>query len=200
MVILGDAGINFTLDESDTELKRHLSSLPITLFCIHGNHEERPYKVPGYELADWHGAKAYVQPEFPSLVFAKDGEIYDLNGKKTVVLGGAYSVDKPFRIRYRYPWFRSEQPDSKIKKYAEEQLEKTGWKVDCVFSHTVPLPYEPTWAFLSSVDQSKVDKSTEEWLDSIEKRLTYDKWYAGHYHVSSQEGPIRILYEDYVEF
>ena len=36
MIILGDAGINYWLDERDEELKARLSQLPITLFCIHG--------------------------------------------------------------------------------------------------------------------------------------------------------------------
>ena len=47
MVILGDAGINYWLDEQDEALKERLSQLPITLFCIHGNHEERPEEVSG---------------------------------------------------------------------------------------------------------------------------------------------------------
>ncbi len=40
MVILGDAGINYWLDGRDRELKERLTRLPITLFCIYGNHEE----------------------------------------------------------------------------------------------------------------------------------------------------------------
>lgn len=72
--------------------------------------------------------------------------------------------------------------------------------MDCVFSHAAPEQYEPRWAFLPSLDQSTVDKSTEQWLDRIEKRLRYDRWFCGHYHVDSQEGPVRILFEEYVEF
>ncbi len=49
MVILGDAGINYWLDERDEELKTRLAQLPITLFCVHGNHEARPEELPGYE-------------------------------------------------------------------------------------------------------------------------------------------------------
>ena len=43
-----------------------------------------------------------------------------------------------------------------------------------VFSHAAPLQYEPCHSFLSGIDQSAIDKSAEEWLDSIEKRLTYE--------------------------
>ena len=94
MVILGDAGINYWLDEQDEALKERLSQLPITLFCIHGNHEERPEEVPGYELVEWRGGFVWIQPEYPNLLFAKDGEIYQFDGKTVITIGGAYSVDK----------------------------------------------------------------------------------------------------------
>lgn len=58
-----------------------------------------------------------------------------------------------------------EQPSDEIKRYVESQLDKLGWKVDVVLSHTTPLKYETVEVFLSGVDQSKVNKSTEEWLD-----------------------------------
>ena len=57
-----------------------------------------------------------------------------------------------------------------------------GWTVDVVLSHTVSPKYEPVEVFMAGVDQSRVDKSTEEWLDRIEDRLDYGKWYCGHYH------------------
>jgi len=196
MIILGDAGINFSLNERDLRLKRELAELPITLFCIHGNHEERPYMIDSYEEKEWNGGTVYWEEDFPNILFAKDGEIYDLDGKKCLVIGGAYSIDKYYRLRVGAPWFETEQPTDEIKDYVEAQLEKNDWQVDCVFTHTVPLPYEPIWAFIPGIDQSKVDKSTENWLAWIEENLSYDSWYAGHYHVESQEGPIRIMYTD----
>ena len=196
MIILGDAGINFNLNERDLRLKRELAELPITLFCIHGNHEERPYMIDSYEEKEWNGGTVYWEEDFPNILFAKDGEIYDLDGKKCLVIGGAYSIDKYYRLRVGAPWFETEQPTDEIKDYVEAQLEKNDWQVDCVFTHTVPLPYEPIWAFIPGIDQSKVDKSTENWLAWIEENLSYDSWYAGHYHVESQEGPIRIMYTD----
>ncbi|GEM_PF-5947017 len=51
----------------------------------------------------------------------------------------------------------------------------------------------------SGVDQSSVDKSTEKWLQRIHDKLNFLEWYAGHYHVESEEDGIRIMYEDYDE-
>ena len=154
IIILGDAGINLYLDESDYRLKRELFKLPVTLFLIHGNHEERPYLSGNtYEEKTWHGGSVYVEEAFPNLIFAKDGEIYELNKKKAIVLGGAYSVDKESRQLNALPWFASEQPDQKIKNHVLKNLNKVNWEVDLVLSHTVPIDCEPVWAFIPGMNQ-----------------------------------------------
>ena len=199
MIILGDAGINYHLDGRDAQLKDELEELPLTLFCIHGNHEERPCNIPGYEEKQWHGGTVLYEEDYPNILFAQDGEIYNFAGKKAIVIGGAYSVDKYYRVSGGAPWFESEQPDEWIKDYVEVQLERAKWNVDYVFSHTVPLSFEPQEAFLPNIDRSTVDKSTERWLDTIEDRLNYENWYAGHFHVDWNLDKVRILYEDFLE-
>lgn len=110
-----------------------------------------------------------------------------------------YSIDKYYRIRNGLPWFETEQPDEMIKEYVEQQLDKAKWNVDIVLSHTVPIKAEPVWAFIQGIDQSVVDKSTEKWLQKIYDKLDFTEWYAGHYHVESEECGIRIMYENYDE-
>lgn len=195
IIILGDAGLNFWLNKSDIKKKENLASYPITLFMIHGNHEERPYNIEDYEEREWHGGKVYVQPQFPSLIFAKDGEVYDLGGKQVMVIGGAYSVDKEYRLLRHIPWFESEQPSPAIKEYVESQLNKYNWKIDYIFSHTCPYQYRPIHLFLSCVDQKKVDNSTELWLEDISYKLDYKKWYFGHYHSNEINGKTEMLYD-----
>ena len=51
MVILGDSGINYWLSPKDEKLKERVARIPITCFCIHGNHEGRPWESPAdYKL------------------------------------------------------------------------------------------------------------------------------------------------------
>lgn len=199
MVILGDAGINYWLDERDEALKERLARLPITLFCVHGNHEERPANLPGYEEMIWRGALVLYEPDYPNILFAQDGEVYDFGGKKAIVIGGAYSVDKYYRLANGLPWFEDEQPDEAVKARVEARLESLGWKVDYVFSHTVPLSEIPQYALLPSIDQRTVNHSTEEWLERIYQKLDCETWYAGHFHVTENAGRIRLLFEDYEE-
>jgi len=197
MIILGDAGINFAGGERDEMIKRGLKNLRLQLLCVHGNHEMRPESVGSYEEIEWHGGTVYVEPQYPNLLFAKDGEIYDIAYQKCIAIGGAYSVDKPYRLANGWPWFADEQPSEEIKSRVEQRLETEGWQVDIVLSHTCPLKYEPRETFMQGIDQSAVDNSTEIWLNSIEERLTYKRWYAGHYHVAKYIDRMRFLFEDY---
>lgn len=49
LIILGDAGINFSGGLRDRLKKEFLVSLTITLFFIHGNHEQRSKTIDCYQ-------------------------------------------------------------------------------------------------------------------------------------------------------
>ena len=200
MIILGDAGINYFLDRRDYFLKQYLKELPITLFCIHGNHEERPENIESYKTKKFNSGIVYYEKNYPNILFAKDGEIYDFNGNSVLVIGGAYSVDKYYRLLLGQKWFFSEQPSDKTKKHIKKVLKEHNNAVDIILSHTCPYKYMPTEVFLSGLDQSKVDKSTEEFLDEIEKNTKYNEWYCGHYHTDKEIDYIRFMMNDIIEF
>lgn len=200
LIILGDAGLNYYGDSRDRKLKRKISRFPLTIFMLHGNHEMRPETVDGYTEQEWHSGKVLAQPEFPTLLFAMDGEIYDFNGRKTAVIGGAYSVDKAYRLAHGYAWFPDEQPGEETKARVERRLAQALWTVDTVLTHTCPLRYVPRDVFLPMVDQATVDNSTEEWLDEIEAKLSYANWFCGHFHTSKRIDKLQFLYEDIIEW
>ena len=157
MVILGDVGLNYYGDSRDRRNKEKVANLPITLFCIHGNHERRPTTIVEYKLQEWNGGKVWVEEAYPNILFAKDGEIYDIAGMKTIVIGGAYSVDKFYRLSKGYNWFEDEQPSDEIKAYVEKQLSNNDWNVDVVLSHTVPYDYRPVDLLLAKETFGKKD-------------------------------------------
>lgn len=126
MIILGDAGINFSDRHYDALKKKLLESLPITIFAIHGNHEQRPYTIDSYREKLWRGGTVYYEEEYPSLLFARDGDIYDLNGKRTIVIGGAYSIDKAIRLAYGWGWWEDEQPSEEINTWSGSLKNPTG--------------------------------------------------------------------------
>ena len=81
-------------------------------------------------------------------------------------------------------------------KFAEEQLAIVNWKVDTVFSHTCPYKYRPLEAMIHGIDQSTIDTTTEEWLDLIEDKLDYKKWYCGHWHINKRIDKMEFLFHD----
>ena len=200
LIILGDAGINYFGEPDDRELKEHLMSLPITFLCIHGNHEIRPENISTYNEKGWRGGVVYSEADFPNLLFAKDGEIYSLEGRSCIAIGGAYSVDKDYRLLSGDDfWWPDEQPSEEIMQNVESRLEAEEWKIDIVLSHTCPYRYIPRHTFPPYIAQSTVDNSTEKWLDYIESRLTYDRWFCGHYHINENVDNIRFMYEEIIE-
>ena len=195
IIILGDVGANYYGDLRDAECKRHLNKVKPTVLCIHGNHEMRPDSISTYKTKDWHGGIVWYEEDYPNLLFAKDGEIYDIEDIRHLVIGGAYSVDKKYRIARGYGWWENEQPSDEIKAYVESQIDKHSF--DVILSHTCPLKYEPIEMFLSMIDQSTVDKSTEVWLDSIEERVKYKAWFCGHWHTNKRIDKMHFLYGDF---
>ena len=198
LIILGDSGINYYLNKNDLRLKDELKKFKCKFFCIQGNHEQRPENISSYNETEMFEGKVYIEPDYPNLIFAKNGEIYNLNEKKVLVIGGAYSVDKDYRLLKGYQWFCDEQltvdeQDDILQKYK-------GKAVDIILSHTCPLKYEPTETFLEYIDQSKVDKTMESFLDKIEEAVTYDKWYCGHYHIEKNIDKIEFMYGRIKEF
>jgi len=195
VVLLGDVGANFYLDERDRKLKVALSILKPTVFCIHGNHEIRPANIPSYITKDWNGGTVWYEEAFPNILFAKDGDIYLLEGITYLVIGGAYSVDKFYRLSRGYGWWEDEQPSDTIKEYVEKQIAEKHF--DVILSHTCPFKYEPKEMFISMINQSTVDTSTEQWLDKIEETAKYEAWLCGHWHIDKRIDKMHFLFHSF---
>lgn len=200
LIVLGDAGINYYASDKDYMLKDSLLQYPITFFCIHGNHEERPENIESYKTKKFHNGIVYYEEDYPNILFAKDGEIYNFNNHNVLVIGGAYSVDKYFRLARGYNWYESEQPSEKTKNKIKRVLKDLDNKIDIILSHTCPYKYLPREMFLEGVDQSTVDNSTEYFLDKIEESTDYNLWYCGHYHTDKKIDKIIFMFHKIEEF
>ncbi len=194
VIILGDACINYYLDNRDKALKDSLKGLNTNFFLVRGNHEERPQNISSYHEVEMFGGKVYIEDEYPNLIFAKDGEVYNIDGKSVLVIGGAYSIDKSYRLFNQLEWFPEEQLDDEEMSEIFDKVK--GQHFDIVLTHTCPYKYEPRETFIDGIDQRLIDKRTEMFLDSIEENITYDKWYCGHFHTEKKLGNIEFLYEN----
>lgn len=213
LIILGDAGFNYYDDKRDDELKKEISSLNITLFCLHGNKENRPQNVDTYGIRSFCGGKVYYEPKYPNIYFAIDGEIYTFEGKKYLVVGGAHSVDKMRCLEEGTPFWFDEMPDDAVKATVEQNLQNEGNKIYGMMTHTCPIDYLPTEMFMSTRQNASIkrkprkskskklfkpdiDRSTEIWLGELEKRLDYEIWFCGHYHIDKQIDKVQMMCHD----
>lgn len=188
LIILGDAGINFYLNKTDTKNKKILNNTGYLIYCVRGNHEERPENLSTIE--SWYDeaieGEVWREPQFPNIRYLKDGHAYLFNGHPTLVIGGAYSVDKWYRL-LRAPqgakwtgWFKDEQLTAE--EMADISTRFTGKHFDFILTHTCPDSWQPFDLFLKGLDQSTVDKSMETWLEEFKKTVTWNAWLFGHFH------------------
>ena len=212
LIILGDAGINFYLNKTDMNLKRNIQNTGFTVYCVRGNHEERPENL-GY-IEHWYdeNVKGYVmyEPDYPNIRYFEDGNAYEICGKSVLVIGGAYSVDKWYRLNragvtnkldkdYLNPrktgWF----PDEQLLDWEMTTIEKEhfGKHYDVILTHTCPISWEPTDLFLPGLDQSSVDKTMELWLNEVKQKVDWNIWLFGHYHDDRLVRPgVEMYYRD----
>ena len=213
IIILGDAGFDFYLNKTDERKKREVDARGYYIYWLRGNHEARPQDVDGYEIIfdeNVHGI-VYCDPRFPHLRAFLDYGFYQIKNYNCLIIGGAYSVDKAWRltraglteetnIPKKSGWFNNEQ----LTKYEMEDcmqrvkiFNATGKPVDFVFTHTCPYSWEPRDMFLNFIDQSTVDNSTEKWLEEVIHSINYNIYLFGHFHDDRIVRPhVEMFYKD----
>lgn len=190
VIILGDAGINYHLDERDLSAKRYLSKFPFTFYCVRGNHEARPSDVKGMKLS-WDvnvSGEVWYEEEFPNIRYFQDWGVYRIDGLRTLVIGGAYSVDKHYRLMCGLKWHENEQLTPHEMEGCSRHVKQMS-DFDLVLSHTCPRSFQPTDLFLGCIDQSTVDSTMEFWMDELEREMAWKIWLFAHYHADRIELP-----------
>jgi 3-oxoacid CoA-transferase subunit A len=212
VIILGDAGLNFFLNGTDKKYKKTLNDMGYHIYCVRGNHEERPENIPGMILIEDENVNnaVWMQEEFPNIRYFVDGNEYNIGDHSTLVIGGAYSIDKWYRLA-RAGYTSAEAETANPKKcgwFKDELLTKeemdaitlkaTDKRYEFVLSHTCPMSWEPTDLFLRGIDQAQVDKSMEIWMDELKEHMSWGVWCFGHFHADRIERPhVEQFYNEY---
>jgi 3-oxoacid CoA-transferase subunit A len=222
LIILGDHGVNFW---DDDRYKQRLLDYPINFILIHGNHDRRAGGVrmkSRYISNDQISGLFYMEERYPNILYTKECGAYVFAGNGVYVMGGAYSVDKDWRLEkqlyeemqgndVKY-WFPDEQLTEMEKRDSLHAIESLARAITngeffnrsfVIMSHTCPLRHIPTEMFMDGVDQKKVDRSMEEFFDKVEDLLieygVEYKWLCGHWHTDKVDGPLRIMYHDIIQ-
>lgn len=188
VIILGDVGVNFYLNKTDKKNKKIINNSGYIIYCVRGNHEERPENIKGME--QWYDeiieGTVWREAAYPNIRYLMDGHAYLFNGHPTLVIGGAYSVDKWYRLSHMPKdaewtgWFKDEQLTPEEMQDISARF--AGKHFHFILSHTCPESWQPYDLFLPGLDQSTVDKSMEVWLEQFKETVTWNAWLFGHFH------------------
>lgn len=189
LIILGDNTLRFEGANKPREQMRKelVSKQPITILAVRGNHD-RPFrnglewdveltKCPFVADSD---PLMWYDNTYPNIWYFQDWGEYHICGRSFLIAGGAFSVDKEWRLLMHWTWYPEEQMTH------EDWLNLFDWAhdrgFDFVLSHTCPFEWQPTDLFLKSIDQSKVDNTTERQLSYLASIISWHHWYFGHFH------------------
>lgn len=152
----------------------------IGLMCIHlktYTKENRPQNVGTYGIRSFCGGKVYYEPKYPNIYFAIDGEIYNFQGKKYMVVGGAHSVDKMRCLEEDKPFWEDEMPDDIIKAKVEERLSSEDNKIYGMMTHPCSIDYLPIEMFMSTCQNAVIKRKPRK---AKSKKLFNCRWNDEH--------------------
>ena len=186
LLVCGDFGYLFKYNNKGERkfLDKIEEQANFELWFIDGNHEnfDTIYNSP---IEEWNGGKIHRIRK--NIIHLMRGEVYTINNKNLFTFGGGYSIDKYDRLEYeertmKKVWWEKELPTEKEIQNAYTNLEKVGWRIDYVFTHSAPNALLPAVKeFFISEIKEETDILTDT-LEDIRRKLTFKHWCFGHYH------------------
>ena len=138
LIITGDFGFDW---DNHTTMQWKKFDHPYTVLFCDGNHEN--FDVLNTLKTEERFGNTVGR--FDSNTFRLlSGHMYDIQGFRTFVFGGAASIDKAWRVDPAYVamygklWWKEEIPSFETLELAKQTLEAHNWKFDLFLSHTCP--------------------------------------------------------------
>ena len=193
IIILGDCGIAWRKDKKDLDQNIKLwneCGNGVKLYFIDGNHENfnilnsLPIENNMGKIAD-------------NIYHLRRGQVYEFENKKILVCGGADSIDKYRRIE-NFTWWKEEA-------ISQETIDDIpAGHYDYVLTHCCPRSiFEKNRIYLSTLqflDENKINHSSEDMLEQLKNKITFDHWFFAHYHINCNlDEKFTCLFEDFRE-
>ncbi|MBF9350596.1 hypothetical protein HA138_12510 [Mycobacteroides chelonae] len=161
-------------------MHRALEECDIVLYWIDGNHEDHSC------IENMPGATALTLDGYPRIAHLPRGLRWDWWGKTWMALGGAYSVDKPWR-REGVSWWPGEA-------LTDEQIEYASrpGKVDVIVAHDAPFGVDIPGIGTATkggdfpVDQLMASEEHRRKVGQVVDVVNPSLFFHGHYHVRYQ--------------
>ena len=193
LIICGDVGVCGFSASRERATREALRNLPVTVLFVDGNHEHHQ-NLNDYPVEEWNGGKVHRIEN--TIIHLMRGQVYDINGTTFFTFGGAYSVDKYIR-QEGIDWFPEEIPSREEYEEGWNNLEKTGFQVDYIISHTAPREVAAAIGFGEMSDD---EIELRQYLQRVADNTDFTAWYFGHFHQDEEvEGQFFCLYDDIIE-
>ncbi|MBR6966959.1 MAG: metallophosphoesterase [Ruminococcus sp.] len=188
LIVTGDFGFPFTPEDITeyesgekteyTTWMKWFSERPYKVLFVDGNHDNHDWwsRQPVTELF---GGRVQVHPHAENVIHLMRGEIYEIEGKTFFTFGGAASVDKEWRTE-GYSWWSGEEATYAETEHAHDNLERVGYKVDYIITHTMP---QNVTATIPRFNHKLLPCATAMFLNTVLETVQYDKWFCGHFHI-----------------
>lgn len=201
-IVCGDAGFVWCGDDyqltgspnkgRDGLVLDRLNSLGFTVCFVAGNHENYD-ALEEYPIVNFKGGRTHKLRE--NVYHLMNGELFEIEGKKCLTLGGAASADRTFRVE-GVDWWPQEVPTIEELNEIGDRL-KDIKEVDYIFSHQIPLTVKRILYPYYSVNTP--DKYLLSFFDNILETIDFKYWYCGHYHNDKKYDKVKILYTEVVK-
>jgi DNA repair exonuclease SbcCD nuclease subunit len=176
VIIAGDFGLVWDNKNDELYWRKWLARKNFSTLFIDGNHENFQL-LNSYPVENWNGGNVHRISE--SIIHLMRGQIFTIKGYKIFTFGGAQSHDKEYR-KENVNWWPEEMPS--LEEYHEgiKNLERHKWEVDFVITHMCPTS---TLLILNESNNTGIhEDQLSDYLEQIKERLSYKKWYFGHFH------------------
>ena len=193
IIILGDCGIAWRKDKKDLAQNIKLwneCGNGVKLYFIDGNHEN--FNILNSLLIENNMGKIA-----DNIYHLRRGQVYEFENKKILVCGGADSIDKYRRIE-NFTWWKEEA-------ISQETIDDIpAGHYDYVLTHCYPRSvFEKNKIYLSTLqflDENKINHNSEDMLEQLKNKITFDHWFFGHYHINRNlDEKFTCLFEDFME-
>ena len=177
LIIAGDFGGVFFGGERDDKVLDFYESRPWTTLFVDGNHENFDL-LNQYPVSEWNGGKVHFIR--PSIIHLMRGQIFTIEGRTFFTMGGATSLDKGIVRDVGHFWWEEELPCWEEYVEADRNLELHGNKVDYIVTHCCsPRQF---YSFAARRFSSFQSDNLTDYLNELEKRVSFTHWYYGHHH------------------
>lgn len=188
LIILGDVGVCWDGGITDSVVQGLMQALPCTVLWLDGNHENFD-EIEQYPVVEWHGGN--VQYIRENIIHLMRGQVYEIDGKRFFVFGGGNSIDKRMRVPH-VSWWTQEMPSEEEYEEGWRNLEKVGYRVDYVLTHTCPEYI----AHMLVPNVYPGEGELQQYFAELSQKIDFEVWYFGHWHVDWRKEKFRCLWND----